>query len=114
MNPGKYLLSSAYFPPVNYFSLIMTADEVVIENEENYIKQTYRNRCRIYAANGPMTLSVPVLDGSFRKTPLKEIRIDYSKRWQQVHLGAIESCIQIFTLFRILFRRDKGCHISRT
>jgi WbqC-like protein family len=103
MNPGKCLLSSAYFPPINYFSLIMAADRVLIENEENYIKQSYRNRCRIYAANGPMTLSVPVLAGSFRKTPLKETRIDYSKRWQQVHLGAIESAYRSSPYFEFYF-----------
>lgn len=86
---GKILVSSAYLPPVSYFSLIYNADEVLIEKEENYIKQTYRNRCYILSANGIQILSVPVLLGSFHKTALKDIRIDYSRRWQQVHLGAL-------------------------
>jgi hypothetical protein len=38
-----------------------------------------------------MLLTVPVYKGSYHKTCIKDIRIDYSKRWQQVHLGALTS-----------------------
>jgi hypothetical protein len=86
---GKILVSTAYLPPSEYFSLILHADKVLVESEENYLKQSYRNRCYILSAHGPQPLSVPVYLGSQHKTPLKEIRIDYSKRWQQVHLRAI-------------------------
>ncbi|MBP1675184.1 MAG: WbqC-like protein family, partial [Bacteroidetes bacterium] len=41
--PGEILLSTAYFPPAEYFSLIKNSESVLIEQEENYIKQTYRN-----------------------------------------------------------------------
>jgi hypothetical protein len=86
---GKILVSTAYLPTVEYFSRISNTDEIFIEREENYLKQSYRNRCYILSAYGPQILSVPVYLGSQHKTPLKEIRIDYSKRWQQVHLRAI-------------------------
>jgi hypothetical protein len=86
---GTILISSAYLPPVEYFSLIMNAENVLVEGEENYHKQTYRNRCCILSADGIQILTVPVYLGSLHKTPLKEIRIDYSKRWQQIHLRAI-------------------------
>jgi hypothetical protein len=86
---GSILISSAYLPPVEYFSLILNADNVLIEGKENYHKQTYRNRCCILSTGGIQTLIVPVYLGSFHKTPIKEIRIDYSKRWQQVHQRAI-------------------------
>jgi hypothetical protein len=99
----KYLLSTAYFPPVYYFSLIYGADKVLIENEENYLKQTYRNRCIILTANGTSALSVPVYSGSFRKTPVKEIKIDYSKRWQQVHLRALVSSYKSSAYFEYYF-----------
>jgi hypothetical protein len=85
----NYLLSSAYFPPVEYMSLIVAGNEIFIEKEESYLKQTFRNRCYILSSNGPMALSVPVLLGSFHKTQIKNIKIDYSKRWQQVHLRAL-------------------------
>lgn len=88
---GKLLLSTAYFPPSIYFRLIRDADTVLIEREENYIKQTYRNRCRIISANGILSLSVPVTRSGRLKVPVKDLRIDWSKRWQQVHLGALTS-----------------------
>ena len=89
--PGNVLLSTAYFPPAEYFARIADAEAVLIEKEENYLKQSYRNRCYLLSASGPQSLTVPVYLGSIHKTPVKDIRIDYSKRWQQVHLGALVS-----------------------
>jgi len=89
--PGRILLSTAYLPPSEYFARIINAKEVLIEREENYHKQSYRNRCYILSVAGPQALTVPVYLGSFHKTSIKDIRIDYSKRWQQVHLGAMVS-----------------------
>jgi hypothetical protein len=85
------LLSTAYLPPAEYFRRISEQPETLIEKEENYLKQTYRNRCYIMASNGIQALTVPVLLGSFHKTRIKDCRIDYSKRWQQVHAGALKS-----------------------
>jgi hypothetical protein len=89
--PGEILLSTAYFPTAEYFNLIKNADAVFIEQEENYIKQTYRNRCKILSSNGILNLSVPVMKGPALKAPVKDIEIDYSKRWQHIHLRAITS-----------------------
>jgi len=86
---NKILVSTAYLPPIEYFSVIAKSEAVLIEHEENYHKQTYRNRCYILSSHGPQMLSVPVYSGSLHKTALKDIRIDYSKRWQQVHLRAM-------------------------
>ena len=88
---GKLLLSTAYLPPAFYFRLIRDAETIFIEGEENYIKQTYRNRCRILSTGGVLNLTVPVTKGGKLKIKVKDIRIDWSKRWQQVHLGAITS-----------------------
>jgi hypothetical protein len=89
--PGNVLLSTAYLPPAEYFARIADAEAAFIEKEENYIKQSYRNRCYLLTSSGQQTLTVPVYLGSLHKTPVKDIRIDYSKRWQQVHLGALVS-----------------------
>jgi hypothetical protein len=100
---GKILLSTAYLPPVEYFSLISHADEILIEKEENYLKQSYRNRCYIFSPHGPLLLSVPVYLGSQHKTAVKEIRIDYSKRWQQVHLRALTASYNSSPYFQYYF-----------
>jgi hypothetical protein len=100
---NKILVSTAYFPPIEYFSLILQADEVYIEKEENYLKQSYRNRCYILSAHGRQVLTIPVYQGSAHKTSIKEIRIDYSKRWQQVHFGALTSSYNLSPYFEFYF-----------
>jgi hypothetical protein len=100
---GKIVVSTAYLPPVEYFSMISRADEIVVEREESYLKQTYRNRCYILSAHGRQMLSVPILLGSLHKTPIKEIRIDYSKRWQQVHLRAMTASYSSSPYFEFYF-----------
>jgi len=87
----EVLLSTAYFPPAEYFSLVADSRKVIIEREENYLKQTYRNRCMILGANGPLALVVPVMRGSFHKTALRDLIIDNSRRWREQHLRSIIS-----------------------
>jgi hypothetical protein len=97
------LISTAYLPSAEYFSLIRKAGKVLIENEETYIRQTPRNRCRILASNGVITLSVPVMKTSGARTLVKDITIDYTKRWQQVHRGAIMSAYNRAPYFQYYF-----------
>ncbi len=99
---GRILISTAYLPPLDYFYLVTNAGEIVLEANENYIKQTYRNRCYILSSHGVHLLSVPVYEGSRHKVQIKDVRIDYSKRWQQVHKRALVSsyrCSPYFDFF---------------
>jgi hypothetical protein len=97
------LLSSAYFPPAEYFFLIAHHHKVLIEKWENYHKQTYRNRCRILGANGPLMLTVPVQRGSFHKTPLRDLKIDNSRRWRDLHLKSITSAYATAPFYEYYF-----------
>ncbi len=85
------LLSTAYLPPVSYFISLLHANEIYLEACENYVKQSYRNRCRIATANGVETLSIPVEGNSGQKNPIRDIRISSHGNWQQVHWRAITS-----------------------
>lgn len=53
-------LSTAYLAPVQYYCKLFQYEQVYIETEENYLKQTYRNRCHIAGANGVLPLSIPI------------------------------------------------------
>ena len=86
------LLGIAYFPPVSYFALIAkgmvfspekTVPSIIyIEASENYQKQSWRNRCRYYAADGPAYLNFPVVhEGGTFSLPIREIKVDYSTPW---------------------------------
>lgn len=85
------LLSTTYFGPIQYYSKLASVKKVVLERFEHYPKQTYRNRCVIYSANGPQTLSIPVSRGEELKIYTKDLRIDYAMNWQKIHFKAIES-----------------------
>jgi len=87
----KTLLSTAYLPPISWFKIMLNAEEVIIEQHENFIKQTYRNRCHILAANGQMSLSIPAVKASSKKIKITDVKIDYATNWQKQHLKSIES-----------------------
>lgn len=86
----RILLSTAYHAPIQYFSKLRRYPQVYLEQWESYQKQSYRNRCYILSANGVLPLTVPIVHTG-EKTPIKNIRIDYTKRWKIMHLRAIES-----------------------
>lgn len=86
---SQALLSSAYFGPVQWFQKLHRYDRCLIERYDNYVKQTYRNRCVIAATGGPQTLTVPIerYDGS--KCLMRDIRISDHGAWRHVHWNAI-------------------------
>ncbi|MEA5006569.1 MAG: WbqC family protein [Rikenellaceae bacterium] len=91
-------LSTAYLPPVAYLKVIAGSTVTFIEKFENYQKQSYRNRCYIYSANGSLPLIIPVVrGGDDRKIDL--VRIDYSKEWQKQHWRAIFSAYNTSPFF---------------
>ena len=86
------LLTTAYFPPIEYFALLAKYSVVYMEACENYQKQSWRNRCRILSANGPLDLNVPVVhEGGTFALPVKQIRVEYSTPWVLRTERAIES-----------------------
>ena len=100
------LLSTAYFPPVSYFAAMaeemgVTVPSVVyIEACENFQKQSYRNRCLFYGAEGVQTLSFPIVhEGGTHKIPITEIKIDYKTPWVQQHERAITSAYRTSAFF---------------
>ena len=73
---------------------------VYIEACENYQKQSYRNRCRFYAADGVQALSFPIVhESGTHKLPISEIKVDYSTPWLQQHKRAIVSAYRTSAYF---------------
>lgn len=101
-NMESILLSTASFPPISYLKSILYSNEVFIEQFENYIKQTFRNRYIIYAANGIMSLSIPVILATSKKIQIKDVRIDYETNWQKQHFKSIESAYRSAPFFEYL------------
>ena len=85
------LLGTSYFGPIQYFTKFLLSPRRIIERFDHYTKQTYRNRCNIYGANGILSLSVPVQKGAEHKSYVRDVRIDYAKKWRKLHWKGIES-----------------------
>lgn len=82
---GEVLLSSAYFAPIQWYQKLNRYDSCLIEQHDNFVKQTYRNRCVIASANGPQTLSIPVEKFEGLKCPMKDVRISDHDNWRHQH-----------------------------
>lgn len=116
------LLTTAYFPPVSYFAAIaedmkglvkvkggdrksilpspLSSSVIYIEACENYQKQSYRNRCHFYAADGLQSLSFPIIhEAGTHKHLISDIKIDYSKPWIIQHQRAIISAYRTSAYF---------------
>ncbi len=87
----EIILGTAYLAPIQYFTKIILSNNVLIEQHENFIKQTYRNRCIILGANGTIPLVIPVEKGRGGKTKVKDIRVYNGLPWQRNHWRSIFS-----------------------
>lgn len=84
-------LTSNYLAPVEYYAKLFAADKAYIERHDNYVKQTYRNRCVIAAADGPLALTIPTEKSDTLKCPMKDIRISDHGNWRHMHWNALVS-----------------------
>lgn len=92
-------LASAYLGPIQQYCKMLQFDETRIESTENYVKQTYRNRCIIGAANGPLALSIPIVKPDTVKCLTKDIRISDHGNWRHLHWNALVSAYNMSPFF---------------
>ncbi|WP_196891498.1 WbqC family protein [Aureivirga marina] len=87
----KTILHPSYFGSIAEYAVIAQSEKVIFENFDNYQKQTYRNRCYIYGANGKLNLNIPIkhtkTDG---KKLTKDIKIDNSFHWNKQHVKSLQ------------------------
>ncbi|WP_375242726.1 WbqC family protein, partial [Lacinutrix sp.] len=88
-----------YCPSIATFVAIAKADSVVMEVQDNYQKQTYRNRCYIYAANGKLQLSIPVVFSQKNRQKYSEVKIANTYKWQDNHWKSLESAYRTSPFF---------------
>jgi len=85
------LLQPTYFSPIVQYVGIAKSNEILFEVEDNYQKQTYRNRCYINTANGKHLLNVPIQHNKGVKQKTRDIKIDYKDGWQKMQLKTLET-----------------------
>ena len=84
-------LHTTYFGPIQWYQSLYRSDDVIIDGDERWQKQTIRNRCQIATANGVQTLSVPVVHSGEPHPTTKDIRISNHGKWRREHWNALQS-----------------------
>lgn len=100
-NNKRNILPLSYLGNTYYYSKLCH-EPCIIDIHENYVKQSYRNRCDILSANGPISLTVNLVKPDTLKCLVKDMRIDYSKRWQHQHWLSIVSAYKSSPFFDYL------------
>lgn len=100
----QYILPISYLGTIEYYSYILK-NQITIEKNDFFVRQSIRNRCIIYSANGPLILSVPRKKEKKSKILIKNTRISYDQNWQKNHWKSIESSYGSSPFFQ--FYKDK-------
>ncbi|WP_242085289.1 WbqC family protein [Aestuariivivens sediminis] len=99
------LIHPTYFPSIAHFVAIAKATEVRFEMEDNFIKQTYRNRAYIYGANGKLALNVPIIHSQKNRQKYRDVKIFNEEQWQSVHWKSLLSAYSTSPFFE--FYKDE-------
>lgn len=86
------LTESQYFPPVILIKAAIDFSNVKFDLYDEHRKMSFRNRCVIAGSGGPVSLSVPLVDGRNQRCTMKEVLIDQRTDWQGQHWKTLASC----------------------
>ncbi|UPT70309.1 MAG: WbqC family protein [Flavobacterium sp. JAD_PAG50586_2] len=96
---NNILIHPSYFPSISHFAAIANADVVTFEMEDNFQKQTNRNRMFIYSPNGIQLLNVPIKHSKERHQRIKEVKLETAFDWQKQHFKSLEAAYRTSPFF---------------
>lgn len=79
-----------YFGNIGFYTHLLQ-DDVIIDLQENYVKQSLRNHCELVGSQGRFSLTVPVHRPSGVKIKMQDIRISYDEDWRDAHRKTVRS-----------------------
>lgn len=91
MREETLIIELHYLPSIQYFVYLHSFKNIIIDLKDRYVKQTYRNRCRINGANKVEDLIIPVKKLSKVRKYTDKMEIDHNQKWLGKHLRAIQS-----------------------
>lgn len=95
----KIVIHPTYFPNIAHFAAIVNANEVVFEMDDNFVKQTYRNRAYVYGANGKLGLNIPVIHSQKNRQKYRDVKIFNEETWQHHHWKSLLSAYRTSPFF---------------
>ena len=96
---NNILIHPSYFPSISHFVAISQSDLVTFEMDDNFQKQTNRNRMYIYSPNGIQLLNIPVKHSKTAHQKTKEIKIENDFDWQKQHFKSLEAAYRSSPFF---------------
>jgi hypothetical protein len=93
------LLHPTYFPSISHFAALAQSENTVFEIEDNFQKQTNRNRTYIYSPNGIQLLNIPVKHSKESHQKTKDIQIETDFDWQKQHFKSLEAAYRSSPFF---------------
>ncbi|MBR4847882.1 MAG: WbqC family protein [Bacteroidaceae bacterium] len=79
-----------YLAPVPLYAQLYKCDALVINGDEPFVKQTFRNRAVIATENGAQSLTIPVIHDGGRMA-MRDVRISEHGNWRHQHWNAMVS-----------------------
>ena len=93
------LIHPTYFPSISHFVAMTKADNIIFEAEDNFQKQTNRNRMYIYSPNGIQLLNIPVKHSKDVSQKFKDVKIENAFNWQKQHFKSLEAAYRTSPFF---------------
>ena len=93
------LLHPTYFPSISHFVVMAQSENITFEIEDNFQKQTNRNRTYIYSPNGIQLLNIPIKHSKENRQKTKDIRIETDFDWQKQHFKSLETAYRSSPFF---------------
>ncbi|KAA5825111.1 WbqC family protein [Algibacter amylolyticus] len=93
------VIHPTYFPNIAHFVAIANAKTVAFEMDDNFLKQTYRNRAYIYGANGKLGLNIPVIHSQKNRQKHRDVKIFNEDNWQSLHWKSLLSAYRTSPFF---------------
>jgi WbqC-like protein family len=93
------LLHPTYFPSISQVAAMVQAQSVTFEMEDNFQKQTNRNRMYIYSPNGIQLLNIPIKHSENLHQKTKDTRLETAFNWQKQHFKSLEAAYRTSPFF---------------
>ena len=93
------LLQPTYFPSISNFVALVKADAITYEIDDNFQKQTNRNRMYIYSPNGLQMLNIPVKHSRELHQKTRDIKIESAFDWQKQHFKSLDAAYRSSPFF---------------
>jgi hypothetical protein len=93
------LIHPSYFPSISHYIALVNADAVTLEMEDNFQKQTNRNRMYIYSPNGIQLLNIPIKHSKTAHQRIQDVKLETAFDWQKQHFKSLEAAYRTSPFF---------------